>query len=94
MKKFDVGFRILQNLGKIQRGQVSVELNFMQWGFYKPTFDLRPWEQGEGETKIPWKGITLSKDELRKLRDILNELSLEDEESGGANPEQKKMTAS
>lgn len=76
-------YEILESLGKFQRGKISVELNLVKWGFTKPTYDLRPWqqdEQNEGE-RIPWKGITFSnKGELRELRNILNALPLEDED--------------
>ncbi len=88
MSKGRVGYEILQNLGKIQRGRISVELNLMKWGFGKPTYDLRPWE-GEGEERSPWKGCTFSKGELRELRDILNNLPLEDEEAADQAQEQK-----
>lgn len=88
MSRNRITYEILENLGKIQRGLISVELNLIKWGFGRPIYDLRPWE-GEGEERNPWKGCTFSKGELRELRDILNGLSLEDEEAADQAQEQK-----
>lgn len=49
------------------------ELNFVSWSDREPKFDIREWS--EDHTNMS-KGISLTKDELITLRNILNELKL------------------
>ena len=49
------------------------ELNLISWNDREPKYDLRDWSP---EHEKMGKGITLSKEELKKLRDVLNEMSL------------------
>ena len=49
------------------------ELNLISWNGREPKYDLRDWAP---EHEKMGKGITLSKEELKKLRDVLNEMSL------------------
>ncbi|MEL7598300.1 MAG: PC4/YdbC family ssDNA-binding protein [Clostridiaceae bacterium] len=49
------------------------ELNIISWNGRDPKFDLRDWAL---EHEKMGKGITLSAEELKKLRDILNEMEL------------------
>lgn len=49
------------------------ELNLISWNGRSPKFDIRDW--APNRQKIG-KGITLSKEEIVKLRDILNEMEL------------------
>ena len=51
----------------------SKELNLISWNGREPKYDLRDW--APDHAKIG-KGVTLSVDELKKLRDLLNELDL------------------
>ena len=51
----------------------SKELNLVSWNEKEPKYDLRDWSPDHAKMG---KGITLSASELKKLRDILNELDL------------------
>ena len=45
----------------------------MSWNNKEPKYDLREWDP---EHKKMGKGVTLTVDELKKLRDILNVMEL------------------
>jgi hypothetical protein len=49
------------------------ELNLISWNDREPKYDLRDWAP---EHEKMGKGITLNKEELRKLRDVLNDMDL------------------
>jgi hypothetical protein len=49
------------------------ELNLISWNNRDPKYDLRDW--APEHTKMG-KGVTLSTEELKKLRDILNDMNL------------------
>lgn len=68
-------YKINESIGVLSGGKVSTELNVVEWGRMKPTYDLRRWKFGESE-KVPCKGLTLSLDELRALRDLLNGMEM------------------
>ena len=47
-------------------GSTSKEVNIVKWGDMEPMIDIRKWKAGE-----PGKGITLTKEEAKKLVYIL-----------------------
>ncbi|WPC41259.1 YdbC family protein [Clostridium sp. JS66] len=49
------------------------ELNLVSWNDNTPKFDIRDWSP---EHEKMGKGITLTNEELKKLRDILNDMNL------------------
>ncbi|MCT4593822.1 MAG: PC4/YdbC family ssDNA-binding protein [Anaeromicrobium sp.] len=49
------------------------ELNLISWNDRPPKYDLRDWAT---DREKMGKGVTLSKEELKNLRDILNEMDL------------------
>lgn len=51
----------------------SKELNLVSWNERSPKYDLREWSP---EHEKMGKGITLSAEELKTLRDVLNKLEL------------------
>jgi hypothetical protein len=51
----------------------SKELNLISWNERDPKYDLREWSP---EHEKMGKGITLSAEELKTLRDVLNKLEL------------------
>lgn len=68
-------YEILENVGTISsnsRGW-SKELNFISWNDRDPKFDIREWSDDHSRMG---KGISLTKDELIALRDLLNSLKL------------------
>lgn len=52
---------------------MNKELNFVSWANREPKFDIREWS--DDHTNMS-KGVTFTKEELKALRDILNELKL------------------
>lgn len=63
-------YEIKSNLGTLSDGVWAPQLNIISWNHRKPSYDLRKWNTEDGSMG---KGITLTEDELRALRDILNE---------------------
>lgn len=49
------------------------ELNFISWNDREPKYDIRDWSPGHDKMG---KGVTLSVEELKKLRDVLNKMEL------------------
>ena len=49
------------------------ELNLVSWNDKEPKYDLREWDPTHEKMG---KGMTLSKEELIKLRDILNDINI------------------
>lgn len=49
------------------------ELNLVSWNDRPPKFDIRDWDSNHDKMG---KGLTLSTDELRELKRILNEIDL------------------
>lgn len=63
-------YEILNNIGTLsENGSWSKELNRISWNGKEPKYDLRDWS--ENHEKMG-KGITLSEDELRKLKEIID----------------------
>ncbi len=72
----DFTFEIVKNLGTISEGKTgwSLELNLVSWGGRPAKYDLRSWS---GDHQKMGKGNSLTLDEIKKLRDVLNGLDLE-----------------
>lgn len=71
----DIKYEIKENLGTISessKGWVK-ELNLISWNEKEAKYDIRDWGT---EHKKMGKGVTLTVEELKKLRDILNEIDL------------------
>ncbi|WP_143316497.1 PC4/YdbC family ssDNA-binding protein [Clostridium sp. HBUAS56017] len=71
----EIKFEIEEELGKISESAKgwSKELNLISWNDKEAKYDIRDWDS---EHKKMGKGVTFSKDELKKLRDILNDMKL------------------
>lgn len=71
----DIKFEIEKDLGIISESSKgwSKELNLISWNGKEAKYDLRDWAP---EHEKMGKGVTLSVDELKKLRDLLNEMNL------------------
>jgi len=55
---------------------VGEELNLISWNDREPKYDLRDWS---ADHEKMGKGVTLSKEELSALRELLNKIVLENE---------------
>ncbi len=49
------------------------ELNMVSWNDREPKFDIREWSP---EHERMGKGVTLNREEMRKIKDILNKIDL------------------
>ncbi|GAA0862499.1 YdbC family protein [Paraclostridium tenue] len=70
-----IKFDIEENFGIISKSSNgwSKELNLVSWNDRPAKFDIRDWD--EDHQKMG-KGITLSIDEVRELKKILNDIDL------------------
>lgn len=73
----DVKFNIIKTIGTISEGSKGwkKEVNIMRWNDRKAKADIRDWD--ENHEKMG-KGITLGKKELKELRDLLNEIDIDE----------------
>lgn len=71
----ELKYEIKETLGLLSENNKgwSKELNLISWNDRDAKFDIRDWAP---EHEKMGKGITLSKDELVKLKDILNGMDL------------------
>ena len=62
-------YKIQEKIGILSKRYTgeTLELNIIQYGDYDAKYDLRRWESG-----IMHKGVTLNENELKKLRDLIN----------------------
>ncbi len=71
----DIKYEIKENVGTLSESPKgwTKELNLISWNNREAKYDLRDWAP---EHEKMGKGITLSREELKSLRDILNDLEL------------------
>lgn len=72
----EIKFEITQELGVLSEGSKGwqKEVNLVSWNDRSPKLDIREW--GPDHERMG-KGVTLSKDELIKLKELLDSLDLE-----------------
>jgi hypothetical protein len=71
----DINFEIIKKIGTLSKSNKGWEkqLNLISWNECEPKYDLRDWSP---DGKKMSKGITLSKEELSALKDLLNEITI------------------
>jgi len=71
----EVKYEIKETIGIISESSKgwSKELNLISWNDRDPKYDLRDWAPEHAKMG---KGVTLSVEELKKLRELLNEIDL------------------
>ncbi len=71
----DIKYEIMEQIGELSGSTKGwkKELNLISWNDRAPKYDLRDWAPGHEKMG---KGVTLSKEELKELRDLLNTLDL------------------
>lgn len=71
----DFKYEVVEEIGKISESAKgwTKELNLVSWNGRDPKFDLRDWAPGHEKMG---KGITLSNEELKALKDLLNEMNI------------------
>ena len=67
----EITYEIVKKIGVLSTTEKgwSKEINLVSWNGRDPKFDLRDWS--EDHSKMG-KGITLSKEEMEKLKETLN----------------------
>ena len=71
----EIKYEIIEKVGTVSESPKgwTKELNLISWNNRDPKYDLRDWAP---EHEKMGKGVTLTKDELKKLRDVLNDMDL------------------
>lgn len=73
----EIKFDIIEKLGTIGEGSKgwSKEVNIISWNGRKPKIDIRDWD---GNNEKMGKGLTLTKEELKTLKGLLNSLDIDE----------------
>lgn len=71
----DIKFEIKETIGILSESAKGwkKELNLVSWNDKEPKYDIREWSPDHAKMG---KGVTLTKEELEKLRDFLSEINL------------------
>ena len=71
----DIKYEIIKKIGVLSNTEKGWEkaLNLISWNDRDAKYDIRDWSP-DGKTMS--KGITLSKEELKALKDLLNQMEL------------------
>lgn len=71
----DIKYEIKEILGILSENNRgwSKQVNLISWNDREPKYDIRDWSP---EHEKMGKGVTLSVEEMKKLRDLLNDLDL------------------
>lgn len=71
----DIKFEITKELGSISESPKGwkKELNLISWNGNEAKYDLRDWAPGHGKMG---KGVTLTAEELKELKNLLNAMEL------------------
>lgn len=71
----DIKYEIVKELGVLSESAKgwTKELNLIRWNDREPKFDIREWAP---EHEKMGKGVTLSNDEIEKLKELLNQLEI------------------
>jgi hypothetical protein len=71
----DIKYEIVKNIGVLSKAGSgwTKELNLVSWNDREPKYDLRDWS---ADHEKMGKGVTLSKEELLALKELLNKLEL------------------
>lgn len=70
-----IKYDIVKEVGVISENSSgwTKEINLISWNDRAPKYDIRDWAPGHEKMG---KGVTLSTDELRELKRILNEMDI------------------
>jgi hypothetical protein len=71
----EIKFEIIKKIGLLSKSDSgwAKELNLISWNERDPKYDIRDWSP-DGEKM--GKGVTLSKEELLVLKELLNKMEL------------------
>lgn len=68
----DINYEIVQKIGTLSENAKgwTKEINLISWNGAAPKYDIRDWAPDHEKMG---KGVTLTEDELKKLKEILQE---------------------
>jgi hypothetical protein len=71
----DIKYEIVKQVGVLSTSTSgwTKELNFMSWNDREPKYDIREWSP---DRERRGKGVTLSREELKALKELLNSIEL------------------
>ncbi len=71
----EIKYEITENFGILSESNKgwNKELNLVSWNDREPKYDLRDWSPDHEKMG---KGVTLSKDELKELKKLLNNMDI------------------
>ncbi len=71
----DIKYEIIEKVGVLSKSASGwgKELNLISWNDREPKYDLRDWS---GDGAKMGKGVTMTKEELSALRELLNGMEL------------------
>ena len=71
----DITFQIVMHIGTLSQSSTgwTKELNLVSWNDRPPKYDIRDWSPDHRQLG---RGVTLSREELLALRDLLNQWDL------------------
>ena len=71
----DIKYEIIKKIGVLSKSTSgwTKEVNLMSWNDREPKYDIREWSP---DREKRGKGITLSKEELLALKELLNKVEL------------------
>ncbi|TGE31548.1 YdbC family protein [Desulfosporosinus sp. Sb-LF] len=71
----EIKFEIKETIGVLSQSAKgwSKELSLVSWNDKEPKYDIREWSPDHSKMG---KGVTLTAEELQKLRDLLNGINL------------------
>ena len=71
----EIKYEITENFGVLSESNKgwNKELNLISWNDREPKYDIRDWSPDHEKMG---KGVTLSKDELKELKKLLNSIDI------------------
>jgi hypothetical protein len=71
----EIKYEIIKNIGVLSKSASgwAKELNLISWNDREPKYDLRDWS---ADHEKMGKGVTLTREELSALRELLNTMEL------------------
>ena len=71
----DIKYEIVKQIGVLSKAGSgwAKELNLISWNDREPKYDLRDWSADHDKMG---KGVTLSKEELMALKELLNKIDI------------------
>lgn len=71
----DIKYEIVKKIGMVSKASSgwAKELNLISWNDREPKYDLRDWSADGSKMG---KGVTLTRDELLALRELLNTMEI------------------